>query len=180
MALRLALALLLTVAGCGASGTDQLAEPTPSATTSTPRPTTAGPTATATVAATAQTGTASPYPVRSPSPSAAPSTLHPTDGTTVVRDGDSGSTIHLRVGQQVRVQLQDGTWDPPTSSDAAVVARRSSSGGYPTNQPVDAVFQAVKAGTAELQAQSDAACFHTQPRCLMATRLWQLHVVVAV
>jgi hypothetical protein len=95
-----------------------------------------------------------------------------------VTDDDAGTTVRLRVGQRLRVRLSQGTWDPPVSSAERVVARRSSSGGYPTDQPVDATFGAVGNGTADVTAQSDAACFHTEPRCLMASRQWQVHVVV--
>jgi hypothetical protein len=159
MTTRLALVVLLAAAGCGSSGVDQLAgaSDTPTPATST---------------------TASPAPLRRPTPSPAPATLRPTATVTVLRDGDAGSTIHMRVGQRIRVQLQQGTWDPPTSSADRVVAPRSSTGGYPTDQPVDALFEAVAPGTADLGAQSDAACFHTEPRCLMPTQLWQVHVVV--
>ena len=107
-----------------------------------------------------------------------PATVHPTETTVVVADADSGATIHLRIGQQVRVELERDTWDPPISSDNAVLARRSATGGYPTDQAVDALFEAVKAGTADVSTQTDAACFHTEPRCLMPTRLWQVHVIV--
>jgi hypothetical protein len=86
--------------------------------------------------------------------------------------------VHLLVGQHLRVRLSQGTWDPPDTTDRAVAARRSSTGGYPTDQPVDATFDAVGTGRADVTAQSDAACFHTQPRCLMATRQWQVTVVV--
>jgi hypothetical protein len=76
------------------------------------------------------------------------------------------------------VRLTSGTWDPPVSSASSVVVRRTSSGGYPSDRPVDATFEAVGNGTAEITAQSDAACFHTEPRCLMPSRQWQVHVVV--
>jgi hypothetical protein len=177
MRTRLALVVLLTAACGSGAAPDQLAgptaTPTPTVTPSQP----AAPTPAATILATAGTGTSSPYRQQSPPASAPPATLRPTAGTTVVRDDDSSSTLHVRVGQLIRVRLEQGTWDPPESSSAAV-ERRSSSGGYPTDHPVDALFEAVSPGTAELSASSDAACFHTEPRCMMPTRLWQVHVVV--
>ncbi len=92
---------------------------------------------------------------------------------------DDGRTVRLPVGYRLRVRLTSGgTWDPPTSSDSGVVVRRSSSGGYPTDQPVDAIFDAVARGGADVTAQTDAACFHTEPRCMMAQRQWSVHVVV--
>jgi hypothetical protein len=96
-----------------------------------------------------------------------------------VTDDDNDATVHLRVGQHLRVRLSQGTWDPPVSSADRVVVRRSSSGGYPSDQPVDATFDAAGGGTADVTAQSDAACFHTEPRCLMASRQWQVHVTVS-
>jgi hypothetical protein len=151
-----------------------------------PEPVTAQPQPSATyagtaTAGTATAGTASAAPARPSSPAASPSprrTPTPVAGTVTVTDGDSGTTVHLVVGQHLRVRLSQGTWDPPVSTDDAVVVRRSSAGGYPTDQPVDATFDAVGRGRADVTAQSDAACFHTQPRCLMATRQWQVTVVV--
>jgi len=96
---------------------------------------------------------------------------------TVTQD-DHDATVHLAVGQHLRVRLAQGMWDPPSSSAEAVVVRRSSTGGYPNDQPVDATFDAVARGDATVTAQSDAACFHTEPRCMMASRGWQVHVVV--
>jgi hypothetical protein len=101
-----------------------------------------------------------------------------TDGTVSVGNDDSGRTVTLAVGQRLHVRLDNGTWDPPVSSSDAVVVRRSSTGGYPSNEPVDATFAAIGRGRAEVTAQSDAACFHTNPRCMMASRQWQLTVVV--
>ena len=97
----------------------------------------------------------------------------------MVTQDDDGRTVRLPVGYRLRVRLTTGTWDPPQSSDSAVVVRRSSSGGYPTDQAVDAIFDAVAAGGADVTAQSDAACFHTQPPCQMAQRQWSVHVVVS-
>lgn len=91
---------------------------------------------------------------------------------------DSGRTGTLRSGQFLKVHLSNGTWDPPVSSAPGVVQSQSSTGGYPTSAPVDAVFKAVAAGAADLTAASDAACFHTSPRCMMPTRLWTVHVLV--
>lgn len=96
-----------------------------------------------------------------------------------VTDEDSGTTVRLARGQHLRVRLSQGTWDPPTSSADAVVVRRSSTGGYPSDQPVDATFDAVGAGQADVTAQSDAACFHTEPRCMMAQHEWRVTVVVS-
>lgn len=132
-------------------------------------------------AAYAGTGTATSGPGRVSSPAASPRprpTPTAVDGTVTVTDEDSGTTVHLVVGQHLRVRLTSGTWDPPVSS-TDVVVRQSSSGGYPSDAPVDAVFGAAKRGTADVTAESDAACFHTEPRCMMASRQWQVRVSVS-
>lgn len=94
-------------------------------------------------------------------------------------DNDNGRTVRLTRGQRLRVRLSNGTWDPPSSSAQGVVVRRTSSGGYPSDQTVDAVFEAVGTGRAQVSATSDAACFHTQPRCMMPVRSWVVHVIVS-
>jgi hypothetical protein len=86
--------------------------------------------------------------------------------------------VHLVVGQHLRVRLNKDTYDPPESSADRVVVRRSSSGGYPSDQPVDATFAAVAKGNADVTATTDAACFHTEPRCMMPQREWRVTVVV--
>jgi hypothetical protein len=130
----------------------------------------------------AYAGTATSGPARRVSPEASPSprpTPSAVAGTVTVNQDDSGSTVHLAPGQHLRVRLTSGTWDAPVSSAERVVVRRSSTGGYPSDQPVDAVFEAVGHGSADVTAQSDAACFHTEPRCMMASRQWEVHVVVS-
>ena len=99
-------------------------------------------------------------------------------GTVIVTQDDSGTTVRLVRGQRLRVRLSQDSWTPPQSSAADVVVRRSSTGGYPTDQPVDALFEAVGAGTAEVTSQTDARCFHSDPPCLMPQRMWQVTVVV--
>ena len=86
--------------------------------------------------------------------------------------------MHLAAGQRLRVRLARSTYDPPESSADRVVVRRSSSGGYPTDQPVDATFEAAANGSADVTAMSDAACFHTEPRCMMAQREWRVTIAV--
>jgi hypothetical protein len=199
MRLALVAAVIAAAAACGGSNADQHlavspprgtqpplqeasavpadpAEATPSDAAYTPGPATARAMPDAAYAGTATSG---PGHISSPPPSSSPRpTPGAIDGTVTVTDDDSGSTLHVRVGQRLRVRLSSGTWDPPVSSADSVVTRRSSNGGYPTDQPVDAVFDAVGRGAADVTAQSDAACFHTEPRCLMASRQWQVHVVV--
>lgn len=137
---------------------------------------TAAPAGTASAApATVVAVTGTPAPRR---PSATPSAIASPAGTVVVDDAANGSTLRVRVGQRVEVRLSKDTYDPPVSSAPAVVVRRSNRGGYPSSDPVDAVFEAVGKGAADLSTQSDYACFHTQPQCYPPTRQWAVHVIV--
>ena len=202
MRLLLGAVALAVVAGCGGGSAESLGEaapsdapsdhrlaPAPSARTSTapvPLPARSSPSpspdrAFTATAGTATAGTATAGPARRTSPAGSPSPRPAptaTAGTVTVTDDDSGRTVRLVRGQHLRVRLSQGTWDPPTSSTDKVVVRRSSTGGYPSDQPVDATFEAVGAGRADVTAQSDAACFHTEPRCLMAQREWRVSVIV--
>ena len=95
-------------------------------------------------------------------------------------EDDSGRTIALRVGQQLRVTLgrQGQQWQPAQSSSAAVV-RRSTQGGYPGSEPMVAVFEAQSRGQAQVSASTDLACFHTEPRCLAPQQQWSVTVTVS-
>lgn len=101
-----------------------------------------------------------------------------TTRTLLVTDGANGSSVRLHVGQRLEVRMTQATYDPATSTAEQTLARRSSTGGYPTTAPMQALFEAVASGHADVTASSDAACFHTQPRCMMPTRLWVVHVTV--
>jgi hypothetical protein len=101
---------------------------------------------------------------------------------TLLTQADSGLTIRLPVGAEVTVVLsspgsQGTMWDQPAASGGAVV-RVSVSGGYPSHLPVQAVFRAVAPGTSQLTSQSDLPCFHQTPRCMVATQVWHVTVVV--
>lgn len=193
MRLAAVLAALALTAGCGgSSGTQDLsadgASPSTVASDAAASPETSPsplparsakppPTPTVTVSG----GTATSGPGRLSSPPASPSprpTPSPVAGTVTVTDDDSGTTVRLALGQRLRVRLSRDTWDPPVSSADGVAVRRSSSGGYPSDQPVDATFEAVGKGSADVTATSDAACFHTEPRCMMPQRQWSVHVTV--
>jgi hypothetical protein len=85
----------------------------------------------------------------------------------------------MRVGERINVALgrEGQQWDQPTS-DGPAVRRSAASGGYPSDQPARASFLAVSAGQAQLTATTDAACLHTQPRCMIAQRDWSVEIVV--
>ncbi|HWE89621.1 MAG TPA: hypothetical protein VG317_09185 [Pseudonocardiaceae bacterium] len=90
------------------------------------------------------------------------------------------TTVHLNVGQRVLVELSGNStmgWHQPTSDGSAIV-RRVAFGGFPTNFPAVGLFVAVRPGAATISAQSDAACFYSQPPCLIPVQLWRVSVLV--
>lgn len=195
----LALALVL-VSACG-SGTDELtgagssaATPTvtpvgaPGTTSPSPSPRPTGSPAPTSVSSPVPDVTASPKPSvgggqTTPAPTASNAAAAPTasagSGTLLLTDGDAGRTVNVSRGQHVEVRLDQGTYDPPDTSNKAVVNRRSSTGGYPSSEPAQGTFDAVGRGRATVSATTDAACLHTQPRCLIAQRTWSVTLVVA-
>lgn len=129
----------------------------------------------ATVAASPEPVTPSPRPSSSPVPTPTVSATAPSGDVTVGRD-DNNRHIVLRRGQRLIVQL-DGGWTVPESSNEAIV-RRDGGKEEPDYSSTHAEFTALAAGTADVSASSDAACFHTEPRCMMPSMLWQVHVTV--
>jgi hypothetical protein len=94
-----------------------------------------------------------------------------------VGKADSGSTVVLRVGEYLRVEL-DAAYRQPTSSRRGVMKRTSATGGYPTGRRMVAVFRAVAVGRADVTSSTDYACLHTTPSCALPQQLWIVHVVV--
>ena len=89
--------------------------------------------------------------------------------------------MQISVGQSLDVKLPGGAnggYDQPAISSSEVVRRTSASGGYPTDQPVQATFSGVSPGRVDLTAATDYACLHSSPRCLPPQRQWLVHVVV--
>ncbi|HUZ54576.1 MAG TPA: hypothetical protein VMU94_18880 [Streptosporangiaceae bacterium] len=66
-------------------------------------------------------------------------------------EADSGRTIHLHIGQRLRVVLggRGEQWHRPASPGPSLHLA-AASGGYPSSRPADAVFIAARAGTASL------------------------------
>jgi hypothetical protein len=115
--------------------------------------------------------------VNTPTPNSVP----PVGPTVTVDNSDDGTTVHLTVGQTMHVHLEPQgsmNWDPPQSS-SSVMKLDGSKGGYPTSQPLDAELTAQSAGSATVSAQSDIACHHTNPQCMIAARDWSVTVVVS-
>lgn len=99
----------------------------------------------------------------------------------VLTEQSAGTTVRVRVGEQVVVELPadaSGGYVAPVS-DGAALERSSTRGGYPSGQPVVAVFAAIGAGAVNLTSTTDYACLHSEPRCLLPQRQWSVRVVVA-
>ena len=102
------------------------------------------------------------------------------NGEVMVTEADSGRTVHLEVGQRLRVMLggRGDLWHRPASSGSSL-RLAAADGGYPSDRPANAVFVAVKAGTASVTSMTDHPCLHAQPPCKMAQRVWGVRVLVA-
>jgi hypothetical protein len=93
-----------------------------------------------------------------------------------VTEADNQTTVTLVVGQTLGVSL-GADFPAPTVSGSAVTPV-SASGGYPTGQPLSALYRAVAPGSADLAGRSDYLCRHDTPPCTLPVRLWTVHVSV--
>jgi hypothetical protein len=89
---------------------------------------------------------------------------------------DSGKTMLFTVGDTFAVTLPADY--RPLTVTGAPLALVSSTGGYPTGQPLKAILRAAAAGPAELNTQTDDPCLHATPRCARPVMQWLLHVQV--
>jgi hypothetical protein len=133
---------------------------------------------------TASAGTVGPGSSVSPTPTSPPSNieLDPLPGATIhIDQSDNGAAVALRIGQHLVLTLT-GSWTAPEAAPApgAVESplRTEARRGYPDPPPATAQFSAVAVGTAQVVAVTDAACLHTEPRCLMAGRSFTVTVHV--
>jgi len=156
---------VLTASACG-SGTSQ-----PSATGN------AAPTAKGSGRLVTPRGTASGRTTPRPGKTLRPTSKPSYNGLVVVGKADSGSTVLLRVGEYLRVEL-DSAYRQPASSRRRVVKRTSATGGYPSGRRMVAVFRAVAPGRADVTSSTDYACLHSTPSCALPQQLWIVHVVV--
>lgn len=101
------------------------------------------------------------------------------DGEVAVTAADSGKTVTLHIGQRLRIVLggRSEQWHRPASTGPSL-RLTAASGGYPSNRPADAVFLAVRAGTASVTSMTDHPCLHAQPPCMIAQRAWSVRVLV--
>jgi hypothetical protein len=104
-------------------------------------------------------------------------------GMTAIRrlaDGDSEtsseSTVTVTVGQAIAVNLP-AAYRPVTVTGFALTAL-SSSGGFPSGQPLSAAYLAVAPGNSDLRTLTDYPCLHNVPRCTVPQRQWIVHVIV--
>jgi hypothetical protein len=95
---------------------------------------------------------------------------------TALVESSSGTTVSVTVGQTIAVDLPS-SYVPITVTGAAVTAV-SSSGGFPTGQPLTATLLAVAPGVLDLRTMTDYPCLHSVPRCAVPQRQWIVHVTV--
>lgn len=100
----------------------------------------------------------------------------PNTSTVTVTQDDNGTTVVLLVGQTLVVSL-DADFRPVTMSGTGL-KQLSASGGYPTGNPLTAVYRAVAPGSADLDTVTDYPCLHTTPPCALPQMLWTVHVSV--
>ncbi len=101
----------------------------------------------------------------------------------VVGYAERGQVVALHVGQRLVVTLGDG-WVAPS---AHAVARdpepplqplsTQQASGYPAG-PATATFVAVRAGRVLVSAQTDEACLHSKPPCVITPQVFELSVHV--
>jgi hypothetical protein len=91
-----------------------------------------------------------------------------------VTGADNQTTVTLLVGQTLGVSL-GADYRPPTVGGSQLT-RLSTSGGYPTRQPLTALYRAVAPGTLDVTSQTDYDCLHATPRCAVPVALWTVHV----
>jgi hypothetical protein len=105
-----------------------------------------------------------------------PASTPPGGPDVTVGESANGSTITVVAGQTLGLSL-GAEYVRPTVS-AGALTQLSASGGYPTGQPLAALYRATAPGTAEVTTRSDYACLHTTPPCTVPVKLWTVHVTV--
>lgn len=90
---------------------------------------------------------------------------------------DSQSSVTVHVGDTIVVEL--GSDYRPATVNGTALVQRSSSGGYPSGQPLLATYQAVAAGSVDLSTMTDYACLHDVFPCARPQMLWTVHVTVS-
>jgi hypothetical protein len=92
---------------------------------------------------------------------------------------DNGALVVLTVGQHLDLVLQpldaQANW-VPTKVQGTGLVTVSTSGGYPSNSPLQVTFAAIAAGDATITTGTDMACFHQKPPCLPPVDEWSATV----
>jgi len=108
--------------------------------------------------------------------SSAPVSISPGAADVNVGEADNQTSITLQVGRTLGVSL-NYQYKPLTVSGSGLT-QLSTSGGYPTGQPLAALFRAVSPGTVTLSTTTDDPCFHTTPPCARPVASWTLRVTI--
>src|SRR5205807_2418441 len=111
-----------------------------------------------------------------PAPTAPPG---PGPHTVTVTDADSGKSYTLTRGDTLVVQLSGSPgypWTEPTSSSDSVLHRTG--GSTTTAGNASATFSADAPGKADVSATESATCSTATPRCMIATRAFNVSVTV--
>ena len=90
---------------------------------------------------------------------------------------DNLATVRLHVGDTLVVRLST-LHLPPKLSKTGVLVERDVVGGYPTNQPLVAHYDAAAVGTVDVSTTTDIACNHEPIPCPSPSVPWLVHVVV--
>jgi hypothetical protein len=89
---------------------------------------------------------------------------------------DDGRSFTMFVGQTVRVDLRSDFRQPRLSGSE--LSPVNVSGGYPTGQPMSALYRAVTPGSVTVSTQTDNACNYTTPPCGAPVQGWSVHITV--
>lgn len=105
----------------------------------------------------------------------------PVSAGATITVGTNQHTVTMRAGQSRGMYLAPSgyfTWDAVQQSTPGVVRLSNVRGGYPA-QGYSATVTAIRAGTVQLQTQSDIACLHAKPACLPAQQTYRVTVIVS-
>jgi hypothetical protein len=99
--------------------------------------------------------------------------------TFTVTAADNQRTINAHTGDIVVVYLADNYYVPPTATPSSVIELTSISGGYPSTEPLRAVYILLGTGEATIATYSDIACNHVPTPCPSPSVRWTLHITVS-
>ncbi|MEW5870432.1 MAG: hypothetical protein AB1894_14245 [Chloroflexota bacterium] len=109
-------------------------------------------------------------------PLAAPTATRRAEPLEVRRDL-SGQTLRLRVGERLRLELEEYYLWTVTISDAALLGL-AEGGEQAEGQIYQGVFQALEVGEVDLNATGDTPCLRNNPHCGAPQATFRLTVIV--